>query len=62
MRNEKEIMDRIVEIQKLEKREENYIKEMTKNDETDFMDLHMSKANFYQSIRFTLEWVRGRED
>ena len=62
MRSEKEIRDRIVELQKLEDREAKDIQEMIENDETDFLDLTMDRANMYKAEKHHLMWVLGEID
>lgn len=62
MRSEKEIRDRIVELQKLEDREAKDIQEMIENDETVFLDLTMDRANMYQAEKHHLMWVLGEID
>ena len=57
MRSEKEIRDRITQLQKLENREKKDIKEMVENNETDLLDLTIDRAIMYQSEKQILQWV-----
>ncbi len=59
MRSEKEIRDRINLLSKLEKREAKEIESMIKENENDFLDVWIEKANALQAERITLEWVLG---
>lgn len=62
MRSEKEIRDRIAKLQKLEDHEAKDIQEMIENDETDFLDLTMDRANMYKAEKYHLMWVLGEID
>ena len=59
MRSEQEIRNRITKLQELEDREAKDIREMIENDETDFLDLTMDRANMYKSEKHHLMWVLG---
>ena len=59
MRSEQEIRNRITKLQELEDREAKDIQEMIENDETDFLDLTMDRANMYQAEKHHLMWVLG---
>lgn len=59
MRSEKEIREKISVLEKFEKREAKTIKDMMKNNEMDFVDLHMDKANMLKQSICDLKWVLG---
>lgn len=61
MRSEEEIRSMYEKADKAEKKEAKDIEYMIKNDEIDFLDLTMDRANLYQHTKHLLAWVLGIE-
>ena len=62
MRSEKEIKDKITELQKLVMHETEIIEEYVKNDDWGFADIHMNLGNSYKNQIYYLQWVLGEVD
>jgi hypothetical protein len=59
MRSEKEIRDKITELQKLVRHETKEVNRCVKNDNWDFADIHMDLGNTYKNEIYYLMWVLG---
>lgn len=59
MRSKEEIRRRYEKAAKAERREAKDIKYMLENNENDFLDLTIDRANLYQNEKNILAWVLG---